>query len=282
MPIAVKVKYKDLEKVFRSEDLDKAALLDINDFEQNYRDCLLFIDEINVQLAESRRSQSNKALFFSYVMQQLRHRQLDVIYTTQNDSFLETRLRYQTDLYIVCRDNAFLNGTPKKDDIGRKSRWRLHDMSGFVTGEIMHEGRSGGVPYYKQLTFWNTPFWGCYDTSLMQRYEDIPTKKYKAETPGYNLDYDRLADFQERYGVPVKLVLDIINCDFSYIGKKDLWKILNIEDNHGLKVKLGSILTELGVGTSSGTNGRVYTFPAQSMMIKKLADMGISAEGGEL
>lgn len=280
MPIAVRVKYRDAEKVFQSEELDKAALLDVNEFEANYRDCCVVIDEINVGFAEARRSQAKLNVWFSYVLQQLRHRALDLIYTTQSDGFLEKRLRFQTDLYITCKDAAFKRGhTPNRGDIGRRSDWRIHDMTGIVTGDIWRGGRENVVTSFRELTYWNVPFWGCYSTQLMQAVEDIPLRQPGDKDPQYALSSQKLETFKRKYKLPIDLVLEVIRSGSATFPKGALWDTLGISDDHGLQVKLGSVLKKLGCETKQGTGGgRYYVLPTQAEMTKRLADLGIDVD----
>lgn len=276
MPIAVKVRYKDCEKVFQTEDLDAAMMLDINEFNDNYFNCMIVVDEANVFIADSYRSTSNQSLFFSYILQQMRHRQLDFIFTTQNEAWQTSRVRFQTDFYVRCRDEAMLvEGKPKKEDIGRKSRWELFDMSGLVTGDVLStDFRSNKVPPYNELTFWNVPFWNCYSTELMQRRDKFNLAQKQADDTTF--DESHLKAIAERYNVPSQAILQAVNMGIERIQKSELWEMFGIPGDRSKQIKIGRILSELGCKTIHGTNEYEYIFPTQADMIKKLADMGIS------
>lgn len=276
MPIAVKVRYKDCEKVFQTEDLDAAMMLDINEFNDNYFNCMIVVDEANVFIADSYRSTSNQSLFFSYILQQMRHRQLDFIFTTQNEAWQTSRVRFQTDFYVRCRDEAMLvEGKPKKEDIGRKSRWELFDMSGLVTGDVLStDFRSNKVPPYNELTFWNVPFWNCYSTELMQRRDKFNLAQKQADDTTF--DESHLKAIAERYNVPLQAILQAVNMGIERIQKSELWEMFGIPGDRSKQIKIGRILSELGCKTIHGTNEYEYIFPTQAEMIKKLADMGIS------
>lgn len=283
LPISIKVRYRDCEKVLSTEELDPSTLLDINEFTRNYYDCMIALDEVNTFLADALRSTTNQALHFSYVLQQMRHRHLDFIYTSQNETWQTDRLHFQTDFYIRCRDAAFYKGRPKKEDIGRFSRWEIHDMSGTVTGEVLH-GRYNRIPPYKTMKFHNTPFWNCYDTELMQRRQKVIVNTYAEQPSGLVMDEIKLKKLQDRLGVPVNIIKRFINLNINKISRSELWDILGISDNRGMQTKFGTAAKILGCETTRNGDTREYNIPSQAILIKNLAKLNLETEfeGGEL
>lgn len=275
MPVAVNVRYRDCEKVFRTEDLDASMMLNENEFNANYYDALIAIDEVNTYVADSQRTMSNQSFFFANILQQMRHRKLDFIFTTQSESMNTNRVRFQTDFYIQCRDAAMFHGQPSANDIGRKSHWKIHDMSGLVTGEVMHkDARTYAVPPFTEKIFWNTPFWECYDTQQMQKRE-----KHIAKKPGNGhvdgIDIEKLESLKATYERPVDLISKAIDLGMDRIEKKQLWETLGISGNQSMQTKIGHAMNELGCKTITGTRGREYVFPSQDEMKKNLAMMGL-------
>ena len=277
LPIAVAVRYRDCEKIFRTEDLDASMMLNENEFNDNYYDVLVCIDEVNTYLADSQRTMSNQALFFASILQQMRHRKLDFIFTTQDEGWNTNRTRFQTDFYIQCRDNAMMHGKPRKSDIGKHSQWRLHDMSGLVTGEVMHkDARSWVVPPFDEKTFWNTPFWDCYDTQQMQKREKYIGRKPDNGSP-LGLDLEKLEALRESYQVTTGILSRIIGLGMERIPKNVLWDMLEVTDS-GMKTKIGKVMIDLGCRTIEGSNGREYALPSQAEMVKNLAKMGLKID----
>lgn len=282
MPIAVKVKYRDAEKVFQTEDIDATMMLDVNEFSRNYFNVMVVVDEVNVYLADSMRSTSNQALFFSYILQQMRHRQLDFIFTTQSEMWQTNRMRFQTDFYVKCMDYAMLNsGKPKKEDIGRKSRWEIHDMSGLVTGEVLETDLvTRRVPPFTEKVFWNTPFWNCYSTELMQKREKHLDTSHQDEK-SVALDKAHFERLAVRYQTPTRLILQAINMGMASVPSRELWEVLGITGDRGMQTKMGRLLKDLGCTDKDGTNRKEYIFPTQAEMLKRLNDMGLSVNIGD-
>ena len=279
LPLAVKVRYKDCSKVFESEDLDAVMMLSVNDFDQNYGDCMMVVDEVNLALADSLRSTSNQALDFSYILQQMRHRNLNFIFTTQNEMWQTNRMRYQVDLYIACSDNAMRSGgKPKKEDIGRKSHWDLHDVSGLITGKVLHDDlRTFKVPPYKEVIAWNVPYWNCYSTDLMQKREKF-ARKQEQESKEIGFDEEHLERLAREYQTPASLLNKCINLGIETMLKADTWAALGITDDRAMQTKVGSILTKLGCQSKHNSTGHYYIFPSQATMLKNLSALGLTAE----
>lgn len=269
MPIRIKVRYRDAEKIMESEELMPEMLLDVNDFLNNYYDCLICIDEVNKFMADSARSTMNQALYFSYDLQEMRKRKIDFILTTQVEGWQTDRTRSQVDFYIRCRDYAFLSGKPKKEDLGRKSRWEIFDMSGLITGEVMHaDRRTWAVPPYTEKIFWNVPFWNCYDSELLQT-----RKKYNLSDRKSTLEFDeeKLSSIENTYQVPFQVITRLMGVNVERVSKVQLWDILKITEDHGMQSRIGRVLNELGCKT---VNKKDYLIPPQAEMIKNLAKLG--------
>lgn len=284
MPIQIKVRYRDIEKVFETEDLDAVMMLDVNEFNENYQDCMIVVDETNVYLADAQRSTSNQALFFSYILQQMRKRKLDFIFTTQSEAFQTSRVRFQTDLYIKCRDlamvpkmgEAFIN--PDPDELGHKSEWTLYDMSGVIVGDILqgHDYRTNQIDWYAKKLVWNTPFWGCYSSELLQRREKIKLNNASQST-NYTYDEDYVAELARRYNAPAQMLQRLAGQNIKRMQKAELWQSLGIGDDHSMKVKIGRILKQLGCESLNRGKGNEYILPTQERMLAKLTELGLTS-----
>ena len=261
MDIAVTVRYKQASKVFKSISLDKTSLLDVRDQERMYRNCLIFVDEANIELAESQRTMGNRALWFSYALQQARKRHLSLIHTEQSEYHITERLRWQTNLFISCKDAAYRHGTPKPGEMGRKSFWRINDVSGIINGQIYNDDRL----VVCEGDFHMTPFWHSFDTEQIQTGEtELPNPKKHSDisiAQGDGLkakktQYDDGAAIMNEYGKKGERTQ--VWCDV-------LWENLGKSDNKGEQIRIGNQLEDLNVTKHQSTGGRrFYLFPPLS------------------
>lgn len=282
MPIEVNVIYRDCSKVFRSQPLDKAVLMDLNDFETQYSDGLVMIDELNIEIGDSRRSMSNQMLWFDFMLQEVRKRRMNVCYQLQAEDWSGSRTRWQTDFYISCRDYSILKGKPKRNDIGRFSRWRIHDMSGVVTGEVKYSDRYKHiVDHFNEIKFWNTPFWNTYNTGQFQKYEKFDPSKVNRDNGNeqdriYSIDGESFARLTAGYSVLPELVLNIINLGQTKISRNQIWEILHVDD-HSEKTRIGQLLKSLGCESTRGSDGeRGYILPDKETVLQKITELGIN------
>lgn len=151
---------------YNSQDLDKAALLKF-DIE---RQSTVIIDEVNIEFSEARRAITNRNLIFNKIMQQLRKRELNVIYTVQHEMWIDTRLRWQTDMYIKCQDICLKpGGLFLPFDLGEILEWRIYDMRGWLNQGAYQET---GEP----ITGWRfpgKPWFDTYDTLEIQGEDEL-------------------------------------------------------------------------------------------------------------
>ena len=266
MRVQLVVKYRDCRKVFSSIDLNKAALLDLKTLESEFSKGMIYVDEINTELGDALRSTTNKALLWSFLLQQIRKKELDVIWSTQNEDFTTSRTRWQTDFYIVAKDLMFSRGsTPSRDKRGKGSLWRMHDMGGLVTGEIRF-GKYNKIDWYKELVVWNRPFWNCYDHKQMQGQEDWALKE-KDNAMSLTADADTLDRVVQNHKMVGNMLDLVMQQGVNFILASELWEMLGIDkDNRSETTKIGMILKELGCETFGGTEGKTYGLPDSAQL----------------
>lgn len=277
MDIELNVRYRDCNKVFRSEPWEKAALMDINDFETKYSNGLILIDELNIVMGDARRSMSNAALWFSYMLQEVRKRQINICYTLQSEDWADSRMRWQTDFYAACLDLALLRQTNQEHDLGRKSRWRMHDMSGLVTGEIQHaEGYDRNkVASYGDFFVWNTPFWGVYNSGQIQRYEKYDPTKANISEDKLTIDEVTFRRLTAGYSVIPELVVKLLDLKSQRVLRSDVWQILQVSDRAD-QTKIGGLLHSLGCEDFRASDGqRGYILPDRETLKTRLSELGV-------
>jgi len=278
MPISLKVKYKDAEKVFETDDLDAVTMLDFNDFENNYEDCWILIDETNINIADAYRSTSNQSLFFTNLLQQMRHRNLDFCFTTQSEMFLPYRARWQADIFIKCSDLAMASTIyPRSEDIGRKSRWQLYDYSGLLTSSLIKDDdkRISELKPYATKIVWNTPFWNCYSTELMQRWDKLNLKTSGEKRKVNTSNFETIAD---KFKIPVDLLMNSINFENNKIDKKELWQTLNISEDITMQRRISKMYKKINIDTINGTYKRYFLFPSKLDILRNITNISLAIE----
>jgi hypothetical protein len=146
---------------FRSIPLNKKKLLR---FDPIFKKSCIFIDEINVEFSESRRSMSTTNLFMNRVSQELRHYETSMIYTCLSEMALDSRIRDNTDIFIKTKDTALSpSGLQARKPIGLDFEWLVYSMSDYLGSPYCDTH----VPYGKYyLNF--EPFRGIYNDKEIQ------------------------------------------------------------------------------------------------------------------
>jgi len=253
-PIAVKIKYRDAEIVLSSEPLPKLELLEMD---EDFHDGCVFIDEVNMEIAESSRYMSGTNLAFSYMVQQMRKRDLSVVWTAQQWNSVDSRLRWQSDFIVWCQDSFF---TGSEYPPGWFSTWRIMDISG-MSGQIDFE-QSIRMHYLLDLQInlgrcFIRPYWGCYNTTQLQGLGEYSKKVLEKQNqtvndPPINIEPENLGAFLDK-------------CEADNAGavlyKKELWTEYGITGSHADKVRLGSMISNRQWGKGRDTRGRFWVVP---------------------
>lgn len=240
MPIGIKVKYGDCQKVFTSEPLEQLDLLDL---EGGLYGGLAVVDEANMSVAEANRASSSANLDFSYAIQQIRKRGLSVLWTCQGFGWVDNRLRWQTDFVVTCRDEYLINAHP--DGLGARSEWRVSDLSG-MTGrfgpDYALDHRYINQFEVARVIFRNKPFWGSYDTGLLQGSESY-IRKYKLAKAGQTREFEhQLVEARQK---PAQgIVNSLLEQGIEEFLARDLWEKYGITDNRPMQTQIGSLLQE--------------------------------------
>jgi len=167
---------------FTSQPLDKTKLLR---FDPEYQGGVFFVDEINLWLADARRSMSNQNLWANDVGQQLRKMKSALIYTCIHEMFVDQRIRDMTDIFIQTKDMALSpEGLAKRDLPGREFMWTIFPMSRKLTGESYAQTRKP-LP---NIFFHGNKWWNTFDT--YQRQEREYLKKLPAVTADLTMTED--------------------------------------------------------------------------------------------
>jgi len=149
-------------------------------FDEEYTNGVFFIDEINIALADARRSMSNQNLWSADIGQQLRKLRSTLVYTCIKEDYVDIRIRDLTDFFIMTRDAAYVDdGAPYKKE-GYYFNWSVYPMTDKAAANIGTFEKYKGGPAPLQRSVSGRSWWDTIDT--MEHQE---RRKYKA---GYNVD----------------------------------------------------------------------------------------------
>lgn len=171
---------------YHSDKLDKMEFLKFNIQDK----VAVLVDEVNIEFSEARRSMTNRNLIFNKILQQLRKRQLNVIYTVQHEMWIDNRLRWQTDIFIKTMDVCLKpGGIYLPYDFGEFASWKVYDMAGiFGHGSYADTMK----PVIEDWRFNGKRWWNTFNTNEIQGLEDqVYGAKLTSETPSYIEQYNQ-------------------------------------------------------------------------------------------
>jgi hypothetical protein len=147
---------------YQSLPLDMPSLLR---FDQKYAKSCIFIDEINVEVSEARRSMTNTNLFSNRLAQELRHMESSLIGTTISEMYMDGRLRELADCFIKCEDSAYLPENIANDKPpGIDFKLRVYFMNKCFNGTIYSDTQKPDGQYFLHFK----PFQGIYNDKEFQ------------------------------------------------------------------------------------------------------------------
>lgn len=224
---------------YASQELDKAAFLNLN-IKSNRT---IVVDEVNIEFSEARRSLTNRNLIFNKIIQLLRKKQLNLIYTVQHEMWIDNRLRWQTDIFIKCQDVCMRpGGFHLPFDFGEQVSWRIYDISGMLGHGAYGET---GIPVAEDLKFLGKQWWNTFDTGLIQGEDEVTygsmqlnkSKYVKGEIDRYGWVMDKITE----------LILDGSRLTPKFeIAEDDLLDYLN---NYGDTSEALEFLNQQGIRT---------------------------------
>jgi hypothetical protein len=154
-------------------------------FDEMYRGSLIFLDEINVEIADARRAMSNTNLFSNKLAQELRHLESSIIFTCISEMAIDPRWRDIVDAFIRSEETAYYEenirvGKP----LGIDFHWSVYFMNRCFNGHTYDETHK---PAFEGM-FHFKPWRGTYNDKEFQgegmtKY-GVNFKDYDAELKG--------------------------------------------------------------------------------------------------
>jgi len=230
---------------FASEELDKHKLLT---FDPEYSDGVFFTDEINIYLADARRSMSHQNLGAADFGQELRKLRSAWVYTSIHEMFVESRIRDITDVFILTKDTALSpKGLAQKRPPGIDFEWTIYPMTRKLTGERYADTRKPLPPIYLH----GKKFWGSIDT-----YERQERKKWVIPTENIELEESLVVvEARSKWGWLYEKILALHNQGISSIQDDVLWKYLQVKERGISTNAVGRQLKAMGITSGQGYRG---------------------------
>lgn len=215
-PNGTRIKYKEAQPL----DYSLALMLD-----KSLQGGTIAIDEMTYD-ASNRNFMSIKNRILSAMIRQVRHRDLNILYTAKSIWWIDNHIRDETDFVVSCQDLAFSPWGRKNHVPGGTVILRdWFDYSGMMTGKSVR--KTGWTPYYRER-FYGTRYFDCYNTSDIISIEEIFTKtkldfkervisNKEDDSSGYN-------------NAVMRALVHFKSQGYSEIPSSELWEHLEIED----------------------------------------------------
>jgi len=143
-----------------------ASPLDTNElysFGQSLQNSVTIIDEMQFTV-DARESQTNKNKLMNWLTTQIRKKELSIAYSVQDFMWVDTRVRFQTDILVQCSD-LFHTPWGRENHLRRgvEINLKFFDLSGVMTGV---PARVSGRPYH-EINLYAKPLWSMYNSFLL-------------------------------------------------------------------------------------------------------------------
>lgn len=243
--------------VYESEDLDKPALLRLED---KFHGGVIYISEINMEFAEARRSISNTNLFFDRAEQQLRKLQSAMIFNVIHEMWIDLRVRGLTDTFIKTFDTSlYPENLAAEKPQGYDFEWFIYPQTRKFNGMIFPEDIQRPIgPYALNLR----KAWGLIDT-----YEKQAAGKFKygmefgaASTMSMEIEESKavLAEL-DQWGWLYDSIQDLHRQGYTKIKNEALWEVLQLKERGISEDKVGRKLAEMpGISKRRVSDGYMY------------------------
>lgn len=222
------------------------------------------IDEIGY-FDGARQSMSTRNRLINGAIRQVRHRNLDFIYTARRFGRVDYYLRDETDWVAKCEDLTYSPwGQKNKLPGGVMINVKYFDISGMITGNSVENSQfakhweDSGFGCYKEVNLDGRLSWDCYDTRRIISLEEVFT--------GIELDFKkrRIGNKEEKgneiYEKVLKGISNFIHAGQRLVSPYTFWTYM--KETFGLNGTSNSLARYLpnGVKRFSTNHGRMYDF----------------------
>lgn len=238
--LAIKYNLEPKTVHYESEELNKHKFLS---FSRDYYRSIFLIDEINLWLADARRTMSTQNLLADDVTQQLRKWEAPLFYTCIHEMFVDSRIRDMTDIFIKTQDMALTeDGLLRRQRQGISFEWLIYPMTKKFNGVTFQENHRpfGPIPISGKM------LWNIIDTYLHQE-----RKKYdpaRAERMPVEFEEDEMIiEERKRWGWLYEIILQLHQAGVSEVKSSELWNILRLKEYGISPTDAGKQLSAMGI-----------------------------------
>lgn len=249
---------------YASQELDIYKFLQFSD---EYSDGWIFIDEINIALADARRSMSYQNLGAADIGQQLRKLRSGFIYTCISEAFVDVRIRDITDFTIKSHDALFSRDNKVAEREGEYFNWAIHPMTekaAYILRTYQkYLGYGKGVEP-TPATISGKAWWGFIDT-----WQHQERRKYKAGITSVDAtesihESPEIIIAKRDWGWLEKVALRIVDYGMNDSGMVPAYEVMNWPEVKEHDLTQRQLTTELSsrfniwskYATIQGANGR--------------------------
>lgn len=244
---------------------DKSILLqpqplDIEDiivWHPKFHDGIIFWDEID-QVADKQDWMSVVSKMLTAGVQVMRHRNLSLVVSIQSLSWLNTRLQWQADLIIKCKDRAFTTwGRSHHLRPGEISDLTIIDKSGIMTGYSFEENWQ-----LYHASFYGKRYWNNYQTQHEFNVVDLK-RKFKLKQQVREIDLTDGEGSPETYRELVETTIEYFkyNNPGEKVRSDVFWgKAEEIGFPEGMRPQGGRMLKQYGIGNKYRQGYNYYMF----------------------
>lgn len=234
---------------YESEELNKHKFLT---FSPEYKRSCFVIDEINLWLADARRTMSTQNLLADDVAQQLRKWEAPLYYTCIHEMFVDSRIRDMTDLFIKTEDTALTeNGLRRHQRQGLSFHWKPYPMTKKYSGHTFAET-------HEDLGVWEINgrmLWGLIDTLERQERKKYKPEEEVVEAPVHIIEDGRVIEERSKWGWLYDKILDLHKRKIPELEDEILWEYLEVKQRGIPTNAVGRQLKVMGIVTKRGRAG---------------------------
>lgn len=217
-----------------------------------YRNGAYALDEINIELADSLKFNTNANFYFNQADQQLRKDRMGLVYTSIHEMWVDPRLREITDIMVKCYDTALSpEGIAARKPRGEQIEFWVYPMSRYLNGRTWVDHGEKLGPFYLQAK----RFWGAIDTNRRQSTGQKYAKSHKELigdeiNPDIEVGENQVANNEFlKWGWLYQIIQDLHDDNVEEIYASDLWDYIGRDrvKEYGMSA-IGAQLSLMGIG----------------------------------
>lgn len=250
---------------YESEELNKHKFLT---FSPDYFRSVFVIDEINLWLADARRSMAQQNLLADDVTQQLRKWESPLFYTCIHEMFVDSRIRDMTDLFIKTSDGALTeDGLRRKQRQGLSFDWLLYPMTKKFTGQTYADNKQAIGP----ITINGKMLWDIIDTWQHQERKKYKPEEVEGVLPIHISEDPMVLEQRSKWGWLYEKILALHKQGVPELEDEVLWEYLGLKKAGISPAVVAKQLKQMGIIRIAGRAGH-FNYPIDNFDLNGFED----------